>query len=177
MAFAASIGEPPPTASTASARDSRNRATPSITTSMVGSGSTSENTCASTPASSNAASTGSTTLSLRSTSSVTTRAERAPRSAIIWTSWVDDPGPVNMNGVGAGTSLVAIPNARTRRRATRWFIFESFFGCHVDGVSANLAQELTNPVASVIQVPFQNNFDWGGGPHNDAFRYTLNIDR
>ena len=40
---------------------------------------------------------------------------------------------------------------------------------------SNLAQELTNPVASVIQVPFQNNFDWGGGPHNDAFRYTLNI--
>ncbi len=38
---------------------------------------------------------------------------------------------------------------------------------------SNLAQ--TNPVASVIQVPFQNNFDWGGGPHNDAFRYTLNI--
>jgi hypothetical protein len=25
--------------------------------------------------------------------------------------------------------------------------------------------------------PFQNNFDWGGGRHNDddAFRYTLNI--
>jgi len=40
---------------------------------------------------------------------------------------------------------------------------------------SNLAQELTNPVASVIQVPFQNNFDWGGGPHNNAFRYTLNI--
>jgi hypothetical protein len=39
---------------------------------------------------------------------------------------------------------------------------------------SNLAQELTNPVASVIQVPFQNNFDWRR-PHNDAFRYTLNI--
>lgn len=41
--------------------------------------------------------------------------------------------------------------------------------------NSDLAQELTNPVASLIQVPFQNNFDWGGGPHNDAFRYTLNI--
>ena len=102
---------------------------------MVGSGSTSENTCALMPASSNATSTGSTTLSSRSTASVTTKAERAPRSAIIRTSWVDDPGPVNMNGVGAGTSLVAIPKARTRRRATRWFTFESFFGGHVDRVS------------------------------------------
>jgi hypothetical protein len=40
---------------------------------------------------------------------------------------------------------------------------------------AQLAQELTNPVADLIQVPFQNNFDWGGGPTNSAFRYTLNI--
>ena len=29
---------------------------------------------------------------------------------------------------------------------------------------SNLAQELTNPVASVIQVPFQNNFDWRRSP-------------
>ena len=40
---------------------------------------------------------------------------------------------------------------------------------------SDLAQELTNPIAGLIQAPFQNNFDWGGGPHNDAFRYTLNI--
>ena len=40
---------------------------------------------------------------------------------------------------------------------------------------SQLAQDLTNPIASVIQFPLQNNFDWGGGPHNDAFRYTLNI--
>ncbi len=40
---------------------------------------------------------------------------------------------------------------------------------------SDLAQELTNPIAGLIQVPVQNNFDWGGGPRNDAFRYTLNI--
>jgi hypothetical protein len=40
---------------------------------------------------------------------------------------------------------------------------------------SDLTQELTNPIAGLIQVPFQNNFDWGGGPRNDAFRYTLNI--
>jgi hypothetical protein len=40
---------------------------------------------------------------------------------------------------------------------------------------SDLAQELTNPIAGLIQVPFQNNFDWGGGHRNDAFRYTLNV--
>ena len=40
---------------------------------------------------------------------------------------------------------------------------------------SQIAQDLTNPVANLIQVPFQNNFDWGGGRNNDAFRYTLNV--
>jgi len=37
-----------------------------------------------------------------------------------------------------------------------------------------IAQELANPVANLTSVPFQNNFDFGGGRGN-AFRYTLNI--
>lgn len=40
---------------------------------------------------------------------------------------------------------------------------------------SQIAQDLTNPVADLIQVPFQNNFDWGGGRQNNAFRYTLNV--
>ena len=40
---------------------------------------------------------------------------------------------------------------------------------------SQIAQDLTNPVANLIQVPFQNNFDWRGGRQNDAFRYTLNV--
>jgi len=41
--------------------------------------------------------------------------------------------------------------------------------------SADLAQKLTNPVASLISVPFQSNFDFGLGPDGDGFRYTLNF--
>ena len=40
--------------------------------------------------------------------------------------------------------------------------------------SAELAKELQNPIASLISVPIQNNWDFGIGPAN-AMRYTLNI--
>lgn len=38
-----------------------------------------------------------------------------------------------------------------------------------------LVQQLSNPIADLIQVPFQHNFDRGGGPSNTAFRYTVNF--
>jgi len=41
--------------------------------------------------------------------------------------------------------------------------------------AAELARKLSNPIAALISVPFQNNFDFGGGPNDDGFRYTLNI--
>jgi hypothetical protein len=41
--------------------------------------------------------------------------------------------------------------------------------------SADLAQKLSNPVASLIQVPVQNNSDWGWGLDGKGFRYTANI--
>lgn len=41
--------------------------------------------------------------------------------------------------------------------------------------AAELAKQLQNPVASLISVPFQNNFDFGLGPNDDGFKYTLNF--
>ena len=41
--------------------------------------------------------------------------------------------------------------------------------------AAELAKKLSNPVASLISVPIQNNFDFGGGPNGDGFQYKVNI--
>lgn len=40
---------------------------------------------------------------------------------------------------------------------------------------AQLAKELQNPVASLISVPFQHNFEFNLGPNDDGFKYTLNF--
>jgi hypothetical protein len=40
---------------------------------------------------------------------------------------------------------------------------------------AELAKKLNNPTASLINVPLQSNFDFGGGPSDDGFQYKLNI--
>ncbi|MCC6764031.1 MAG: transporter [Deltaproteobacteria bacterium] len=41
--------------------------------------------------------------------------------------------------------------------------------------SAELAKKLQNPVASLISVPLQSNFEWGAGRSSDGFKYTLNV--
>ena len=41
--------------------------------------------------------------------------------------------------------------------------------------AAALAKTLANPIGALISVPFQNNFDFGGGPNGDGFQYKVNI--
>ena len=43
-----------------------------------------------------------------------------------------------------------------------------------DKKTEELAKETQNPVANLISVPFQNNFNFGIGP-NDATQWVLNV--
>jgi hypothetical protein len=41
--------------------------------------------------------------------------------------------------------------------------------------AADLAKKLQNPIANLISLPFQNNFDYGGGASQNGSQYTVNI--
>jgi hypothetical protein len=44
-----------------------------------------------------------------------------------------------------------------------------------EGESSELAMKLQNPVAALVSVPFQNNYDSGAGPTGDGEQYKLNF--
>ena len=75
------------------------------------------------------------------------------------------------------SSTSASRASRARISFTVWRDSETISASSLLSASsgAELAKKLPNPVASLIRVPFQSNFDFGGGFDDDGFRYTLNV--
>src|SRR5262245_49335166 len=66
-----------------------------------------------------------------------------------------------------GTIVTMAANAQTNSPAGKAQSSDEQMG--------EIATKLNNPAASLISLPLQSNFDFGGGPNDDGFQYKLNI--
>lgn len=72
-------------------------------------------------------------------------------------------------------SLLAIALACALAFTTTTALFAQDAVTDDKAAAAELAKKLSNPVAALISVPLQNNFDFGAGPNGDGFQYKLNV--
>lgn len=77
--------------------------------------------------------------------------------AVSPTATANTPDPHTANSIPAADPASLAPPAPTEDQAVA------------------LAKKLSNPIASLISVPLQNNMDWGAGPEGDGVQYKLNI--
>ncbi len=61
------------------------------------------------------------------------------------------------------------------RLLTVLFILGAAAPAYSEDDADELSKQLSNPIASLISVPFQNNFDVGAGPDGNGFSYTMNV--
>jgi len=74
-----------------------------------------------------------------------------------------------------GTKPRTLPAALAALAFTTTLVAQDAATDDAQAQAAELAKKLQNPVASLISVPVQNNFDFGAGPSDDGFQYKLNL--